>query len=64
MADKVKNHCERLVPGGEDCINQIKKGYCSFSDSKNTCLGRTGAIGSNIEKGKSKAEEYRLKNKK
>ena len=58
MADKTKNYCERLVPGGEDCLNQIGKGYCSFTQGEDICAGRVGAIGANVEKGKEAAIEY------
>ena len=52
MGNGSKNHCDRLIPGGNDCANQINKGKCAFVNSEGECTGRTGAIGADLEKGK------------
>jgi hypothetical protein len=63
MADTTKNHCERFAPGGDDCANQVNKGYCAFMNGGDECSGRVGAICADVEKGKRFAGEKMARQK-
>jgi hypothetical protein len=59
VPDKKKKHtneCLHVLPGSCDCKNQVEKNTCVFQrENANTatqCLGRTGAAGANVEKGR------------
>ncbi len=43
------NHCARYVTGGQDCENQMRKGFCPMKEGKG-CIGKTNAIGASIQK--------------
>ncbi len=52
-------NCDRIIPGSPDCECVIKKNCCVFQKNKGgDCAGRTGGIGSDVEKGKKFVQQH------
>ena len=50
--------CDRIIPGSSDCKCVAQKGNCIFQKNiKGECAGKTGGIGSDIERGKKFAQQ-------
>ncbi|MEN9881359.1 MAG: hypothetical protein RLZZ308_542 [Candidatus Parcubacteria bacterium] len=44
------NPCARLIPGNQDCINQIQKNNCCHGKGDKQCSGKTSGIGADLKK--------------